>query len=150
MESSAARRTVRVSGTVEQANRTFAVDLGRYESPEETYRGREGAVYLPTEVADLIEGVFGLDNRRIAHRAGGGAPPGAVETTPPQVAKLYNFPSCKATGQTIGILRVRRRMAKNRTPSQSAERPGAVLQRAWPCCPQPENRERRRRHCKQL
>ena len=104
VESSAARRTVRVSGTVEQANRTFAVDLGRYESPEETYRGREGVVYLPTEIADLIEGVFGLDNRRIARRAGGGPPPGAVETTPPEVAKLYNFPTCKATGQTIGIL----------------------------------------------
>jgi kumamolisin len=104
VESSAARRTVRVSGTVEQANRTFAVDLGRYESPEETYRGREGAIYLPTEVADLIEGVFGLDNRRMVRRSGGGPPLGAVETTPPEVAKLYDFPSCSAAGQTIGIL----------------------------------------------
>jgi kumamolisin len=83
VETSAARRTVRASGMVEQANQTFAVDLGIYESPEETYRGREGAVYLPREVADLIEGVFGPgqsaneppgrnpSRRRRNHAAGG-------------------------------------------------------------------------------
>jgi subtilase family serine protease len=38
LETSASRRIVRVSGTVGQANRAFAVDLGRYESPEESYR----------------------------------------------------------------------------------------------------------------
>jgi kumamolisin len=84
--------------------RAFAVDLGRYESPEETYRGREGPVYVPTEVADVIEGIFGLDNRRMARRGACTAPSGAVATTPPQVAKLYNFPPCNATGQTIGII----------------------------------------------
>src|SRR6516164_4576338 len=54
LETSAARRVVRVSGTVAQANQAFAVDLGRYESSEESYRGREGAVHVPNEVADVI------------------------------------------------------------------------------------------------
>lgn len=114
---SAARRTLRVSCTVEQANRAFAVDLGRYESPEESYRGREGHVHLPVEVADVVEGVFGLDNRRMAHRAGGGSP-GAVPLTPPQVAKLYNFPPLKAKGQTIGILEFGGGWAFTGTPCQ--------------------------------
>jgi kumamolisin len=104
VETSVARRTVRVSGTVAQANSAFAVDLGRYESAEESYRGREGPVHLPNDVADVVHGVFGLDNRRMARRHGTTAPSGAVPLTPLQVAKLYNFPPLKAAGQTIGIL----------------------------------------------
>jgi kumamolisin len=102
---SVARRTIRVSGTVDKANRAFAVDLGRYESPEQKYRGREGPVHLPAEVADVVEGVFGLDNRRMVRRAGG-LSTGAVPLTPLQVAKLYNFPPLNAAGQTIGIIEV--------------------------------------------
>jgi kumamolisin len=104
LETSAARRVVRVSGTVAQANQAFAVDLGRYESSEESYRGREGAVHVPNEVADVIEGVFGLDNRRMADQAGTVVPPGAVSLAPPNVATLYDFPPLNAVGQTIGIL----------------------------------------------
>jgi kumamolisin len=65
LESSIARRTVVVSGTAEQMSRAFAVELGHYESPEGSYRGREGYIHLPNDVADLITGVFGLDNRRV-------------------------------------------------------------------------------------
>jgi kumamolisin len=104
VESSAARRTVVLSGTVAQMNRAFGVDLGRYESDKEAYRGREGPVHLPDELADVVEGVFGLDNRRMAKRAGGGAP-ALPSLTPRQVAELYNFPlSASASGQTIGLL----------------------------------------------
>jgi kumamolisin len=104
VEASAARRIVRVTGTVAQANRAFAVDLGRYQSPEESYRGHEGPVSVPNDVADVIEGVFGLDNRRTARRSGTVVPPGAAQTTPPTAAKDYNFPPLNAAGQTIGIL----------------------------------------------
>jgi len=104
VESSAARRTVRLAGTVEQMNRAFGVELGRYESPDRTaYRGREGPVHLPNELAGIVEGVFGLDNRRMARRMSGGGDPPSL--TPRQVAGLYNFPlSVNASGQTIGIL----------------------------------------------
>src|ERR1035438_5643791 len=107
-EMSVSRRLVIVSGTVAQVSRAFSVELGRYESPTETYRGREGSIYVPNEIADIVEGVFGLDNRKMAQRASNGGPPGAVPLTPPQVAGLYNFPPGKqpggAAGQTIGIL----------------------------------------------
>jgi Pro-kumamolisin, activation domain/Repeat of unknown function (DUF346) len=114
VESSVARRSVVISGTVAQMNLAFAVKLGHYESPAEKYRGREGFVHLPDEMAEIVEGVFGLDNRRMARPLLGqsspsaaGAPLGGVITpvTPPQVAKMYNFPTAaKAVGQTIGLL----------------------------------------------
>jgi len=104
VESSVARRTVVLSGKVSQMERAFGVDLGTYESPTETYRGREGAVYLPADLAALVEGVFGLDNRRMANRVAGGSP-GPSSLAPRQVAQLYNFPlSADASNQTIAIL----------------------------------------------
>ena len=106
-ETSTARRTVRLSGTVAQANRAFAIDLGRYESAEESYRGREGPIHLPHEMADLIHGVFGLDNRRMARCHGNSAPVGATPLTHKQVATYYQFPTLTSTiakGQTVGLI----------------------------------------------
>jgi kumamolisin len=108
MGTSVPRRMVDVSGTAEQMGRAFAVDLGRYESSTEAYRGREGSVHLPGDLMDVVQGVFGLDNRRMARpasaRAAGREAPLTL-LTPPQVASLYNFPTPPdATGQTIGLL----------------------------------------------
>jgi kumamolisin len=119
-ETSIPRRTVVLAGTVAQMNDTFTVDLGRYQAGETSYRGREGHVHLPAELAPLVEGIFGLDNRRqawpmIQRTAPDGGPlqggpaqnaPGLVSQplTPPQVAKLYDFPPGPATGQCIGLL----------------------------------------------
>ena len=130
-ETSAAKRTVKLAGTVEQMNRAFGVELARYESPTEEYRGREGAVQMPENVAQVVEGVFGLDDRRMARRAGTRVAPrlpraftpgrarigssvGPTEfgpslnvstLTPPQVASLYDYPiSSGAAGQTIGLI----------------------------------------------
>ena len=103
IESSAAKRMVTAQGTAEQMNSTFAVKLGHYKTPTETYRGREGKVYLPKNIAEIVEGVLGLDNRRVARRHSTAA--GTTSLTPPEVAKLYNFPtSSKGKGQTIGIM----------------------------------------------
>jgi hypothetical protein len=92
----------------------FGVELGSYKTPEETYRGREGVINLPSDLVPIVEGVFGLDNRRMAKpllsrtdvKSIKGAKPTANTSplTPPQVAKLYNFPTNSAQGQTIGIL----------------------------------------------
>lgn len=113
IESNAARRTVVLKGAVAQMSEAFAVDLGMYETPDEKYRGREGNVHVPEDIADIVEGVFGLDNRRMlrphARRAseptaGITASPGTTPLTPPTVAGLYNFPTTpNASGQTIGI-----------------------------------------------
>jgi hypothetical protein len=110
----AARRTVVVSGTVAQVSDAFAVAFGSYEhvlpgrrgapGPTERYRGRDGFVHVPQALADIVVGVFGLDNRRITRRnMSGGDPPYVEPLTPAAVAQLYNFPSNEATGQTIAI-----------------------------------------------
>ncbi len=79
-------------------SRAFAVDLYLYRSAEETYRGREGAIYIPTKLVGIVEGVFGLDNRRMARPSLVRSPSlqpedsTVVTFTPPQVAQRYNFP----------------------------------------------------------
>jgi Pro-kumamolisin, activation domain/Subtilase family len=117
-EQSVGARTVKLTGTVAQMNAAFGVNLGRYESPTESYRGREGTVYVPSTLGGIVESVLGLDNRRAVRphfaasrgQATGAPTPhnpppaGASALTPPQVANLYNFPTNNADGQTIGIL----------------------------------------------
>jgi len=100
-----ARRLVQVSGTVAQLSKAFSVKLGVYKSAREGYRGREGPIHLPNAVADVVEGVFGLDNRRMARRSGAGGA-GPTPVTPLQVAQAYDFPAPAngAAGQTIAIL----------------------------------------------
>jgi kumamolisin len=109
VERSVARRTVVLRGTVDQLSRTFGVSLGRYQLPDGEYRGREGHVLVPEKLAGIIQGVFGLDNRRMARRAiiyRHLAPTlTAGPVTPPEVAALYNFPTdTSAAGQTIGLI----------------------------------------------
>jgi kumamolisin len=127
---SAGQRTVVVSGTVQQMDAAFGVKLGRYESPTETYRGREGSVHVPAALGGIVESVLGLDNRaavrpgftstagrpagavpgakaaarRRAAVTPGVSPAGASPLTPPEVATLYNFPTNTADSQTVAIL----------------------------------------------
>ena len=106
VESSAARRTVVLSGTVDQVNKAFNVNLTQYHTGKETYRSYTGKVSVPTEIADAVESVHGLDNRQISSPMVRAAVTGQVTTplTPPQVAKLYNCPTNSSSGQTIAIL----------------------------------------------
>src|SRR5579884_3865223 len=52
-ETSIPRRTVVLAGTVAQLEQAFGVDLGRYQVGETSYRGREGHVHLPAELAAI-------------------------------------------------------------------------------------------------
>jgi kumamolisin len=108
METSQARRTMVLSGTIAALSAAFGVSLANYEHPEGAYRGRTGPIYVPTELSGIIQGVFGFDNRRQArphfrqHKHHGTA---AASYTPPQVAQLYNFPTAQnGAGECIGIL----------------------------------------------
>jgi kumamolisin len=112
IESSAARRSVVVRGTVDQVNKAFAIELHQYRSPLGKYHGHEGHPSLPADISGFVELIVGLDNRPVPARhyattipmaAAQGDPPNTVPLTPQQVAKLYNFPSGDGTGQTIGI-----------------------------------------------
>jgi kumamolisin len=125
LESDPARRAVTARGTVERASAAFGVSLGRYEAPDVSYRGREGAVHVPAALAGVVEAVLGLDDRpqaRIHLRPGPpvddsdlpdpAAPPPAAAATPTptplltaQVARLYDFPTgVDGSGETIGII----------------------------------------------
>jgi hypothetical protein len=59
-----------ISGTVSQMNAAFAVELGLYSWRGRTYRGREGFLYLPAEIAGFIGEVIGL----IEHQVGAEGP----------------------------------------------------------------------------
>jgi kumamolisin len=118
VEASVAQRRVVLSGTAAALSNAFGVYLARYEHPSGSYRGRIGPVHVPDDLAPIIEGVFGLDDRPQAHphfrfiddKAGDRA--GAVQSraqgtsyTPPQLARLYDFPaSSMGSGQCIAII----------------------------------------------
>jgi kumamolisin len=111
VESSLPRRSVVLSGTAAQLNAAFGTNLQMFEHPEGRFRGRSGGLTVPGDVADIIEGVFGLDNRPVAKphfqriQTPDGVQARAASFTPPQLAKLYNFPTgLDGTGQSIALI----------------------------------------------
>ncbi len=109
IESSAARRSIILAGTIAAFSRAFRVYLQTWEHAGGTYRGREGPIQVPSGLANVIVGVFGLDNRSFAkphfRRRPRSSDSSGTSYTPPQVAKFYNFPTgVDGTGQVIGII----------------------------------------------
>lgn len=114
-EVSTERRSVQLSGSAGAMEQAFGVTLKRYRHGKRTFRGRTGPIHVPQALEGIVEAVFGLDNRKMAHsyvRRGAQAQSLRLAHTalpagtflPPQVAALYNFPARAGTGQTIGIL----------------------------------------------
>ena len=115
VQEDAVRRTLVLSGTVEQFNNAFGVDLQQFEHDGGTYRGRTGAVQLPEELSGIVEAVIGLDNRPQARshfrtRATNGnvrwhaAADTSRSFTPLELATLYGFPAGTGHGVCIGII----------------------------------------------
>ncbi|ELX09406.1 serine protease, kumamolysin [Janthinobacterium sp. HH01] len=113
ISSDAAQRRVVLAGTAAQMNDAFGVQLEEYEYPDGSYRGRVGELSVPNQLAGVVEGVFGLDDRPVATpkfqrlQADGFASAAAanIAFTPPQLARLYNFPQgLDGSGQCIGII----------------------------------------------
>lgn len=67
--SDAATRTVKFSGSVAEMEQAFQVQLFDYTHPNGDYRGRTGYIYIPKRLSNIVEGVFGLDDPPIRHRA---------------------------------------------------------------------------------
>ena len=126
-----ARRLVKLTGTVATMSRAFHVDLNHYSYDGITYRGRTGALQVPPDLAPIIVGVFGMDNRPqarahfrptspvVAPRKGILARIGAlfgrrgtaqratttkVSYAPPQLGQLYQIPQGDGTGQCIALI----------------------------------------------
>lgn len=114
VDSSVPRRSVFLSGTAGQFAKAFGVEIGQYETDGGTYRGRSGPLTVAGDLADVVEGVFGIDNRPAARphfqrspavdeiRAARAAPHTFLPT---ELAKLYRFPAdADGDGQCIGII----------------------------------------------
>jgi kumamolisin len=114
VERAPARRTVVLSGTSAAMSAAFAVTLHQFEHDGGTYRGRTGPISVPADLAGIVEGVFGLDNRpqatphlRVLDTGGaaGDHAAAAASFTPPQLGALYQFPAgLDGSGQCIGII----------------------------------------------
>lgn len=131
VEADAARRTVKLSGTLRDVSAAFGARLRRYKSGSVSYRGRTGSLTIPAELQDVILRVLGLDDRPVvethyrllsqaqnspaarsrsrAHKGGKRPRPAAAiaatSYTPPQLASIYDFPSgLDGTGQTIALI----------------------------------------------
>jgi kumamolisin len=109
-----ARRTVLLSGTVANLQKAFNVELKEYKHPKGDFRGRVGTISVPSDYADIITGVFGLDNRPQAephfrlkpqpdkrkHKTHAAS----TSHDPNQIAQIYDYPAGDGTGQCIGII----------------------------------------------
>ncbi len=107
-----ARRTVMLSGTVSNLQKAFHVELKEYSHPKGNFRGRVGAINVPADYADIVTGVFGLDNRpqaephfrRLQPAAGIKSHTATISHDPNEVAQIYDYPAGDGTGQCIGII----------------------------------------------
>jgi len=130
-ESSIAMRRVLVEGTIADISKAFGVQLNEYEHPETgRFRGREGEIHIPADLAGVVSGVFGLDTRLVGRprirrgnvqpvdfealrpntkakaRGAAQAPPTPFPGTffPTQVAQLYSYPDeLTGAGQNVAI-----------------------------------------------
>jgi kumamolisin len=110
------RRTVQLTGTADDIQRAFGVELDQKIIDSVEYRVREGGIQLPAELTGAVLAVLGLDNRpqakphfRVrtvdADAAASEAAAAPASYTPPQVAQAYQFPStASGASQTIAIL----------------------------------------------
>jgi kumamolisin len=120
-EVSPAKRSVVLAGTVAAFSEAFKVSLATYEYWGGIYRGRVGAVHVPAELAEIVQGVFGLDDRpqakphfRLLKEAATGRTSDSRHSsrqlnnhsfTPTQLARLYDFPSgVNGHGQCVAII----------------------------------------------
>jgi kumamolisin len=121
VSSSRERRSVVLAGPTAALERAFGVRLSRYDIPGGHYRGRTGPVHVPPELANVVEAVFGLDNRPLgvswrrrgrhdrlpltsaSGGTGGGFPPNSH--LPTDLARLYAYPAGHdGSGECVAIL----------------------------------------------
>lgn len=117
VQSNELQRRIELQGTLSQLEEAFKVELSNYtDSKGMTFWGRKGEIHIPEELNDIVEGVFGLDNRTVAtakfqiltNKTGelsSHTKTGTSPFNPTQLAKIYNYPT-DVTGknQCIAII----------------------------------------------
>jgi kumamolisin len=114
-EASPERRMLRLTGKLAAITDAFGVrDLALFKHPDgRIYRGRQGDLSVPSALAGVIVGVFGIDDRPQAHphirklseQEAGGRGAAGTTYTPIQVAQAYDFPAgLTGAGETVAII----------------------------------------------
>ncbi len=107
-----ASRRVVVAGPAAKIFAAIGADVGAYEHGGQRFRGRKGAIHLPEDVAEVVEGVFGLDDRGVAKphfrriaAAAHAADKALRSFTPVELGTLYSFPQgTTGKGQCVAII----------------------------------------------
>jgi kumamolisin len=101
------RRTVVLEGTAATMAAAFDTTFARVELHGQTFRALNGAVRVPASLQPILDGVFGLDTRPVAHPRTVAAHPDDVVASfaVPDLVRLYGFPlGFTGLGQTIAII----------------------------------------------
>jgi kumamolisin len=103
---SLARRAVQVWGPVADLAATFGTELRAYRDADgSTFRGREGALFVPADVAEAVVGVFGLDARPQARAQFRVRAAPSATYTPREVAAAYGYPEgLTGAGECVGLV----------------------------------------------
>ncbi|MFM0336866.1 S53 family peptidase [Paraburkholderia fungorum] len=99
-------RSIRVKGSAAAMIAAFKPNLGIYQVPGQgQIRARHGMLMVPIELDGIVDGVFGLDQRRMADRHVQAAvhPAKLAPLKPADLVKRYNFPAGDGAGKTIAI-----------------------------------------------
>jgi kumamolisin len=110
-----ATRRVKVAGSLGDLSSAFGTTLRQVSSPDPggrgrvTHRYREGPLYVPAALADVVTAVLGLDTRPQAQphfrTASDAAAAQGTSYYPNQVAQIYDFPAgTTGAGQTIAVI----------------------------------------------
>jgi len=101
-----AARFVKISGPLSDIARAFGADLELRQVGSRTLRTRQGSLRVPSTLHERVVAVLGFDHRPVAtthHKLQLGAKrPSSF--TPPELAKIYAFPSGTGRNQTIALI----------------------------------------------
>jgi kumamolisin len=105
LESSVARRSIVVEGTLGALGRAFGTTMFIYERGGVTFRARTGTLSVPRTLDGIVTGVFGIDTRPQARAQFRPASAAATSYPAPSVARAYGFPSgVTGAGETIALV----------------------------------------------
>lgn len=94
-DSSVARRTVHLMGTVAAVEQAFGVDLKTYVHGKTRYRGHAEHATVPPELAPIVEAIFGFDTRPYARPHFRISEASRGDQASPLAAKTTLVPRCR-------------------------------------------------------
>jgi kumamolisin len=102
------RGTMVLSGIAKQMESAFQVKLQHYELDNRVFRVRQGGIYVPESLQDIVYAILGLDNRPQAHSHFRVLRPNQAahqSYDPTAIATIYQFPAeFDGQGETVGIV----------------------------------------------